>query len=196
MKTQSLVLAAAIATIMSAPTIATEWFVGGAYGVQEDKSTKNVQVESTKPEKPASSTTQYSYDKDRLYQLRGGAYLNDNNRVYGTYSYYSDYSSRQQSFLVSYDYLIGLNASKSLNWFVGATAGVNHFSPKTDELNAKNHFTWGGQTGLMYKITNNISTEIGYRYLKQEQNLSTNKNEPTYNLDNSQQVYLAVDYRF
>ena len=191
MKTQSLVLAAAIATIMSAPTMATEWFVGGGLGAQQNTH------KSTAPSVTGNGTTSSRDTENNItYELRGGAFLNENNRVYGTYSINSDHFSRQQSLLISYDYLVSLGESNKLNWFVGATAGVNHFSPKTDELSSKNRFVWGGQTGLMYKFTDNISTEFGYRYLKQDHEFKASEDTHAFNLDNSQQVYLAVDYRF
>ncbi|MPY25577.1 porin family protein [Shewanella psychropiezotolerans] len=195
MKTQSLVLAAAIATIMSAPTMATEWFVGGGIAEHQTnyKTGSSLQIQGDTPD---NSMSRNSSEEGIAYELRGGAYLNDHSRVYGTYSYFSEYLSKQQSFLVSYDYLIGLNASKSLNWFVGATAGVTHLNPKQDGRSSKNGFAWGGQTGLMYKITDSISTEVGYRYLTQDIKFAATETEGAMNTDHNHHIYLAVDYRF
>ncbi|ACA84703.1 outer membrane beta-barrel protein [Shewanella woodyi] len=191
MKKQSLAVAAVLATAISAPSMAADWFVGGAVGYQQDtykiKETENGATESDKAK-----------EKDMSYQLRVGTYLNDNNRVYGTYSYNSDDFAKQQSFLASYDYLVPLGAGKKLNWFVGATAGMNHTSPDFDELSSKNTFVWGGQTGLMYKINDKLSTEIGYRYLKQDYDVSASDTDYSakFSLNDTQQVYLGVDYRF
>jgi hypothetical protein len=46
----------------------------------------------------------------------------------------------------------------------------------------------------VYKLNDNLNTEIGYRYLKQDYDnkIDTGK----YALDNTQQLYLSVDYRF
>ncbi|AQS38373.1 opacity protein [Shewanella psychrophila] len=191
MKTKSLVLAAVIATAISAPTMAADWFVGGAVGYQQD-TYKSKETESGK------TTSEKFKEKDMSYQLRAGTYLNDNNRVYGTYSYNSDDFAKQQSFLASYDYLIGLDAGNKLNWFVGATAGMTHTSPDAKELSSENTFVWGGQTGLMYKISDKLSTEIGYRYLKQDYDLksSDDAGSTQFSLNDTQQVYLGVDYRF
>ncbi|MPY25578.1 porin family protein [Shewanella psychropiezotolerans] len=188
MKTKSLALAAVIATAMSAPTMAADWFIGGAVGYQQDTYKTDSLLEGKDKDK----------QKDMTYQVRGGAYLNDNNRVYGTYSYNSDDIAKQQGFLMSYDYLIGLDASNKLNWFVGATAGMNHTSPDSKDFSSKNTFVWGGQTGFMYKINDKLSTEIGYRYLKQDYDLdiSNGANKGTFSLNDTQQVYLGVDYRF
>ncbi|MFT5236142.1 MAG: opacity protein-like surface antigen, partial [Shewanella sp.] len=117
---------------------------------------------------------------------------------YGTYSYNSDEIAKQQGFLMSYDYLVGLDDANKLNWFIGATAGMNHTSMKNVDVSSDNTFVWGGQTGLMYNINDNLSAEIGYRYLKQDYdiNISNGANTASFALNDTQQVYLGVDYRF
>lgn len=202
MNKRNIALAAVIATALSAPTMAADWFIGGSIGTQ-----KNTYKGSIKDNIDPGFNAEYfkDNDDDMLYELRGGAYLNDNNRVYGTYSYNSDDFSRQQSLLVSYDYLVGLDANNKFNWFIGATAGMNHVSPDAAEYDSKNRFVWGGQTGFMYKINDNVSTEIGYRYLKQDLDASATYGETMpmatgfteqVSLNDSQQLYLSVDYRF
>ncbi len=188
MKNKSLVLAAVAATAISAPTIAADWFVGGAVGYQQD----TYKLDSTVEGKHKND------EKDMTYQIRTGAYLNDNNRVYGTYSYNSDDIAKQQGFLMSYDYLVGLGDANKLNWFIGATAGMTHTSMKNVDISSDNTFVWGGQTGLMYNINDNLSTEIGYRYLKQDYDINTSNgaNTGSFALNDTQQVYLGVDYRF
>ena len=203
MKTKSLAIAAVIATAMSAPTMAADWFIGGGVGAQQNtyKGSSQANVDPGYNAEFFKET-----ENNEFYEVRVGAYLNDNNRVYSTYNYNSDDFTRQQSLMLSYDYLVGLGASNKLNWFIGASAGVNHISPDTDELSSKNRFVWGGQTGLMYKINDKLSTEIGYRYLKQDYDVSETYPvpAPTNNLgwtdqaslQDSQQLYLSVDYRF
>ncbi|MXR70522.1 outer membrane beta-barrel protein [Shewanella sp. JBTF-M18] len=196
MTKKTLAVAAVITAALSAPTMAADWFIGGGIGSQEN----NYKVDITEAVDPDFSKGSFKdSDSDIIYELRGGVYLNDNNRVYGTYSYNSDDFARQQSFLMSYDYLVGLDANNKFNWFIGATAGVNHTSPDTDMLESKNNFVWGGQTGFMYKINDSLSTEIGYRYLKQDYEkgfASEAGDKASFALDDSQQVYLSVDYRF
>ncbi len=208
MKKQSLALAAVLATAISAPTMAADWFVGGAVGAQQNtyKSSATA-TDNVDPGYNPESAQWKNDDTNAIYEVRAGAYLNDNNRVYGTYSYNSDDYTKQQSFLMSYDYLVGLGGSNKLNWFIGASAGVNHTSPETEHISSSNNFVWGGQTGLMYKINDNLSTEIGYRYLKQDLNetnsysISQGAGSATNitannSLNDSQQLYLSVDYRF
>ncbi|NRD75626.1 porin family protein [Shewanella sp. VB17] len=206
MKKTSLTLAALLVTAISAPTMAADWFVGGGVGAQQNtyEATSTASMGHGDIMNPIyiPGTSDKEDYTDAIYEFRAGAYLNDENRLYGTYSYNTDDGSDQQSLLLSYDYLIHLNDSNSLNLFVGATVGTNHYSPDADDISSSNNFVWGGQTGLMYRITDSLSTEIGYRYLKQdvsdtEQWKESNINyEGTVSLDNSQQVYLAVDYRF
>ncbi|QYJ86427.1 porin family protein [Shewanella mesophila] len=196
MTKKTLAVAAVITAALSAPTMAADWFIGGGIGSQEN----NYKAEITEAVDPGfSEGTFKDSDSDMIYELRGGAYLNDNNRVYGTYSYNSDDFGKQQSFLMSYDYLVGLDANNKVNWFIGATAGVNHTSPDVDMLKSKNNFVWGGQTGFMYKINDSLSTEIGYRYLKQDYDKTLTSeagDKASFSFDDSQQVYLSVDYRF
>ena len=207
MKKQSLALAAVLATAISAPTMAADWFVGGAVGAQQNTYKGSYTPEIQNLIEGASQTEHIKETENNvIYEVRAGVYLNDANRVYGTYSYNSDDFTKQQSFLMSYDYLVGLGASNKLNWFIGATAGMNHLSPEANEFDSKNRFVWGGQTGLMYKINDNLSTEIGYRYLKQDYDISNAPVPTPYNgvvagsetasLNDSQQLYLSVDYRF
>lgn len=202
MKTKSLILASVMATAISAPTMAADWFIGGGVGAQQNtyKGSSEANVD------PGFNTEHFKETENNvIYEVRAGVYLNDANRVYGTYSYNSDDFSRQQSFLMSYDYLVGLGDSNKLNWFIGATAGVNHISPEASMLDSKDRFVWGGQTGLMYKINDQLSAEVGYRYLKQDYDVSVTTPVPSptnigstesASLNDSQQLYMAVDYRF
>ncbi len=210
MKTKSLILASVIATVISAPTMAADWFIGGGVGAQQNSYKGSTTTEATVDPGFNSQTDNWSStENNAVYELRAGVYLNDNNRVYGTYSYNSDDFSKQQSLLMSYDYLVALGDSNKVNWFIGATAGVNHVSPETAAVSSSNNFVWGGQTGIMYKINDNLSTEIGYRYLKQDYDVSTSSTvippmegaigtttTETASLNDSQQLYLSVDYRF
>ncbi len=176
MKTKSLVLASVVAATLSIPAMAADNFVGAAYGNQQN----DYDVGSG-----------YSKDVNNpTYQLRAGTYINKEARLYLTYSFNDDDFAKQQMGLVSYDFLIPVTSDQKLNWFVGATAGMNHISPDTSYLDSANRFVWGGQTGLQYKLNPKLSTEVGYRYLKQDYS------KGSFSLDNSQQVYLGVDYRF
>ena len=213
MQKTSLTLAALLVTAMSAPTMAAEWFVGGGMGAQQNTYKGSNTYEAIRPvpvdNQLVDPNTSWEEDggTDEIYEFRAGAYLNDENRIYGTYSYNSDDGTEQQSLLLSYDYLVHIGESQKFNWFIGATVGSNHVAPRGDDFGSSDNFVWGGQTGFMYRITDSLSTEIGYRYLVQDADVSDTDTHHTENglayehtgtisLDNSQQVYLAVDYRF
>ncbi|WP_153915852.1 outer membrane beta-barrel protein [Shewanella sp. TC10] len=186
MKIKQLILAGVVTSMMSVPAMASDWFVGGAAGYQKNTYKLDSSVDGEKEK-----------ERDMAYQLRVGKYINDNSRVYGTYGYNSEDIGKQQTFLLSYDYLVPLGQS-NVNWFVGATAGMTHTSIKEANLSSGDNFVWGGQTGFMYNINENWSTEIGYQYLKQdyEKDVSNGANTSTFSLNDTQQVYLAIDYKF
>ncbi|WP_076412310.1 outer membrane beta-barrel protein [Shewanella sp. UCD-KL12] len=202
-RNKTVIIAALITSAISMPTMAADWFVGGGVGAQQNGYEKEVTGGASIPENsPITSTS----EENEFYMIRAGAYLDDNNRMYGTYSYNADDSTSQQSFIISYDYLVPLGSSK-LNWFIGASAGGNHVSPEADNMSSGNNFVWGGQTGIIFNITENLSTELGYRYLDQDYSVSNAPDEPvatpkatsevtTLSATDSQQVYLSVDYRF
>ena len=201
---KSLVLAVVITSAFSMPSMAADWFVGGGVGAQQNGYEKSSTIEQD--DKKTSNSTSNTEDNE-FYMVRAGVYLDDNNRVYGTYTYNADDSTTQQSFIVSYDYLVPLGSSR-LNWFIGASAGSNHVSPETDNISSGNNFVWGGQTGIIFNITDNLSTELGYRYLDQDFSVSNSDEfgtDPvpnssvtttTLSATDSQQVYLSLDYRF
>ncbi|WP_273860231.1 porin family protein [Photobacterium sp. GSS17] len=159
----------ALAVIAASPAFAadTEWFVGGGVGYQND----NVKG-------------QYEQNgEDATYQLRGGAIINDHHRLMGTYSYMD--KSEQNMFLASYDYLLPVH--QKVNLFAGVSAG---FADSEINNDSSSDFVWGGQVGAMYKITDNWSTDLTYRYLDQDYKENNTK------IDYSQQVVWSVDYHF
>ncbi len=201
---KTMIIATLITSAISMPTMAADWFIGGGVGAQQNGYEKVVTDSSKEPEVITSSTS--TTEENEVYMIRAGAYLDDNNRMYGTYSYNADDSTNQQSFIISYDYLVPLGNSK-LNWFIGASAGGTHVSPESDNMSSGNNFVWGGQTGIIFNITENLSTELGYRYLDQDYSVSNAPDEPvatpkatsevtTLSATDSQQVYLSLDYRF
>ncbi|MGR5065171.1 porin family protein [Photobacterium sp. DNB22_13_2] len=157
----------ALAVMAASPVLAadTDYFIGAGVGYQNDHISHDQNGE------------------DVTTQLRGGAIINEHHRVMGTYSYMD--KSKQNTLLASYDYLVPVH--KDINVFAGVSAGVanshiNHRS-STD-------FVYGGQVGAMYKINENWSTDLTYRYLDQDYDKNDTK------VENSQQVVLSVDYHF
>ncbi len=205
MRLNKLLLVISITSLTAAPAMASDWFIGGSVGSQ-----KNVFEEShttPKPEQLAEDFNLKVSEYDVVYSIRAGKYFGNSSehRVYGTYSYNSGTSKdlgngdfTQQNFLASYDYLVPLGQS-SVSWFIGATAGYAHTEMNGSHLGSKGGFVYGGQTGFMMDISENVSAELGYRYLKQDytKGVTDNLGHTTeLSLNDSQQAYFGIDYRF
>ncbi|EGU9030403.1 outer membrane beta-barrel protein [Vibrio parahaemolyticus] len=156
-----------LATMAASPVFAadTDWFGGVGVGYQNDHQSHNQNGE------------------DVTTQLRGGAIINDHHRVMGTYGYMD--KSEQHSFLASYDYMVPVY--KDISLFAGVSAGA-----AKNDINghSSTDFVYGGQVGASYKINENWSTDLTYRYLDQDYDEKDTK------VDNSQQVFLSIDYHF
>ncbi|WP_394130229.1 outer membrane beta-barrel protein [Shewanella maritima] len=127
------------------------------------------------------------------WQGRIGMIIEQQHRITGTFSYMEDkftqggteYKQEQYSWLASYDYLIPVH--KDVNLFVGVTAGANDNKVAGK---ASADFVWGGQVGMQYKWNENFSSDLGYRYLDQDYDKNGIQ------INDSQQVYLTLDYKF
>ena len=154
-----------------------EYFVGGAAGYQTDTIKGDIKKDT----------------EDMSWQLRAGVLINEQHRVTGTFGYMedkfsvagSDYKQEQYNWLVSYDYLIPMH--KDANFFIGVVAGANDNKVAG---RASTDFVYGGQVGLQYKWNEHFSSDLGYRYLEQDYS------ENGIDIENSQQVYLTLDYKF
>ncbi|GLP94717.1 outer membrane protein [Paraferrimonas sedimenticola] len=194
----------------AAPSFAAEYFIGGNIGAQQNEIRANT-LNSIEPEPmnlmPYSGTKR---ERDPFYELRAGAYFGDasQHRATVSYSWNSGKISSlegtkfdQQNLLASYDYLIPVTADKRLNVYVGATIGSAY--TKMDQSGSSNDFVYGAQVGLNYRLTDKLSADLGYRYLKQDYkkgNLPevapTSIEYAEFSLNNTQQLYLGLDYRF
>ncbi|WEM45189.1 porin family protein (plasmid) [Photobacterium sp. DA100] len=192
MKKYAVVSTLLLSTFAAAPVLAntTDWFVGGGVGYQND---------AVKQDFGNSQLTSSKNAEGMTYQLRGGVVINDQHRVMGTYSYFSDdvngllgeRKQTQNMFLASYDYLIPVH--QNINLFAGVSAGFadNEFKNKATGFTADStDFVWGGQVGAQYKINNNWSTDLTYRLLDQDYDKLGNE------VDYTQQVVWSVDYKF
>ncbi|MCC4834942.1 porin family protein [Shewanella sp. 10N.7] len=172
-----LVAGVTISGTTAATAADVEYFVGAATGYQTDTIKGDIRKDS----------------EDMSWQLRAGVLINEQHRITGTFGYMEDkfniadtkYKQEQYSWLVSYDYLVPMN--KNANFFIGLTAGANDNKVAGK---ASTDFVYGGQAGLQYKWNEHLSSDLGYRYL--EQDYSKNG----INIENSQQVYLTLDYTF
>jgi opacity protein-like surface antigen len=162
-----------------------EGFVGIGAGASSSQFNKAV---------PELSNDNKKIDAMGTYQIRGGAIINDSHRLSATIGRTAEKDNFKHSFgLVSYDYLIPVSKSGNAKVFVGGSAGRMHAEFKGEaapEAQMKDKgYVYGAQAGFNYQMTDNLSTEIGYRYLKHEKKNSVD-------LDATGQLYVSVDYKF
>ncbi|EAS43641.1 hypothetical protein C9J48_01540 [Photobacterium profundum] len=120
---------------------------------------------------------------NETYIFRAGVIADESHRFLGTYTFSNN--SKLSKYMGSYDYLYSLDDAKRFNLVTGVTVGYKYQDTKA--LDNKGHYVYGGQAGFNYRITKNISTEIGYRLL----NASSQESE-SYN----DEAYLTMDYIF
>lgn len=178
-----------LAGIVSAPAMATnvETFIGGGVGYQLDN--------FKGPHK--------MHSEDASYQIRGGVIVDDHHRLMATYGYKKDRFNfseagvdsvkakhKQDLYLASYDYLVPVTSN--INLFAGASMGAAHnkVSHKEGGKKSSTDFVWGGQLGAMMQLTDNISSDITYRYLDQNFKVGDTR------LKGAEQVIWTVDYKF
>ncbi|PSV57465.1 porin family protein [Photobacterium sp. GB-3] len=189
---KSILSTVVLAGIVSAPAMATnvETFMGGGVGYQLDNFKDAAKMHS----------------EDASYQIRGGVIVDNHHRLMATYGYKKDKFNiaesgeetikakhKQDLFLVSYDYLVPVTSN--INLFAGASMGAAHnkLTAKTSEASGKDSstdFVWGGQLGAMVQLTDNISSDLTYRYL--DQNYKTDG----IRLKGTEQIVWSVDYKF
>jgi len=179
MKSTKLMMLLAGSTLVcsSAQALEIDYFAGAALGYQTDSIAGAVKKDS----------------EDLSYQGRIGMIIENHHRITGTFGYMEDkfsasgsqYKQEQYSWLVSYDYLFPVH--QNVNVFAGVTTGVND---NKIAGRASTDFVWGGQVGMQYKWSKHLSSDLGYRYLEQDYS------ESGIEIENSQQVYLSLDYRF
>ena len=190
MKKYAVVSTVIISALSATPALANnaDWFIGGGIGYQNDAVKQDFGVADSSKNA-----------EDMTYQLRGGVILQDQHRLMGTYSYFSDdvngllgeRKMTQNMFLASYDYLIPVH--QHINLFAGVSAGFadNTMKNKTSGVEVDStDFVWGGQVGAQYKIDQNWSTDLTYRILDQDYDKFGSE------VDYTQQVVWSVDYRF
>ncbi|MGS0675615.1 outer membrane protein [Shewanella sp. 125m-1] len=163
--------------ISSVQAVEVDFFAGAAAGYQMDKVDGAVSHDT----------------EDMSWQGRIGVLIEQQHRITGTFAYMedefsnssADYKQEQYSWLLSYDYLIPVH--KDVNLFLGVSAGVND---NKIAGRSSTDFVYGVQAGMQYKWTENLSSDLGYRYLAQDYS------ENGIDIDNSQQIYLSLDYKF
>ncbi len=214
--TLALSLAALCTSSFSSFASTTDFFVGIGGGYQSIKA-------------DISDSELGSFDdktRGGSFHLRGGLYLNDNHRFTATINHvvdsnlYRNYLNQepddisvgfdlgQTEYLVSYDYLHPISSDLSL--FGGVSAGFvnNRLEGKYyDRTTGDNYgyngsetdFTYGLQAGFQYKIIDNVSLDLQYRYMFESYSHTTHFGEGDSiqaSVPRNDNISLTLDYRF
>ncbi|MEH6453741.1 MAG: outer membrane beta-barrel protein [Psychromonas sp.] len=184
MKKLPLVLAV---SLCSQSVLAADLFIGATLGNQWS----NTEISLTEMGSNSESSSNMNAG------IRAGAIVNDTHRFTGSYTRSEavdkDFADiRSHLILASYDYLVPLTDDGKVKWFAGVSAGAA--AAKSDLLGNEMTAVLGAQTGVQYNFDNNISVELGYRYLNQD--IEAKSAEGSYKLDHTQQLYVGADYRF
>jgi opacity protein-like surface antigen len=141
--------------------------------------------------------------KDNTWGVRLGQ-QNSQGRYYATYDNVSGSHNgiklRQENLLGSYDLFYPVGGSTRL--FGGATAGLTKLTQESSGYSRDSDIGYavGGQLGVLQKVSQNTSVELGYRYLRSnastEMSLRGGNKQGSLDLASSAQTYLSANYAF
>ncbi|MEA1027178.1 hypothetical protein T3A99_01205 [Pseudomonas sp. N-137] len=141
--------------------------------------------------------------KDTTYGVRLGR-QNDQGRYYATYDNVSGTHNgiklRQENLLGSYDMFYPVTGTTKL--FGGGTSGLTKLTQDSPGYSRDSDIGYavGLQAGILQKVSQNTSLELGYRYLRS--NASTEMSPHaggkvgSLDLTSSAQTYLSANYTF
>ncbi|MCY1393008.1 hypothetical protein D3C76_381030 [compost metagenome] len=183
----------------SALAQADSTFGGLTYGQTSDKVRKSGLL-NTNMQNPNANGAIY---REGTWGLRLGQ-QHDDGRYYATYDNASGSHNglklRQENLLGSYDLFLPVGDSTKL--FGGGSLGVTRLSQESSgySRDTDTGYAIGAQVGVLQQLSQNVSVELGYRYLRS--NASTEVSEHggsklgSLQLDSSAQTYLSANYAF
>lgn len=126
--------------------------------------------------------------------LKLGYYLDKNSRAAGFYQHINMDGGSASTYGIGYDYLIGDNAFKP---FVGVLLGYGSMKVDGTPVNISG-IIYGVQAGLNYAINENISAEVGYRYMKSnmEDTITGPGGSATFEIDPLKNWFIGANYKF
>lgn len=147
------------------------------------------EVSKTK-ENDKTSTGIIASNSSTAYGIDVGYYFDANSRAYLFYQNIGkgDYAKSTDAYGAGYDYLFGNGSFKP---FVGAIVGYSVYKNGTTKIDG---LAYGAQVGVDYKVNNNISVDVGYRYLLSEAKYTF----PAYTaeVENFQSFFVGANYKF
>ena len=139
--------------------------------------------------------------KSTSYGIRVGKYINDNVRVYGTYSENKNYKLdgnkasgvKDKSLMASADYVFMKDSS--FRPFVGASVGASRL--KVSGAGNKTSAAFGAQAGVLFQA-GPVDAELGVKYQVKGNEIKETVNNVDLRLKNknTKMAYLSVSYRF
>lgn len=174
-------------------------FAGLTFGQTSDKIKKSHALNDNLGHPDASG----AIDGNNTYGVRLGQ-QNAQGRYYATYDNVSGSHNgiklRQENLLGSYDLFYPLGGSTKL--FGGATAGLTKLTQDSPGYSRDSDIGYavGGQFGVLQQVAQNVSVELGYRYLMSnastEMKESGGSKQGSLDLTSSAQTYLSANYAF
>lgn len=145
---------------------------------------------ATTKENDKTSTGIIASNSSTAYGIDVGYYFDANSRAYAFYQNIGkgDHVKSTDAYGAGYDYLFGTSTLKP---FVGAIVGYSVYKNGSTKIDG---LAYGGQVGVDYKVTSNISVDAGYRYLLSEAKYTF----PGYTAEvtNFQSFFAGVNYKF
>lgn len=198
--TLKLLAIGAAMTVVSAPALAQESFIGLSWG----ETSNNLDRSSALKTSPQTRRLDDTINNDDTWGVRAGV-QDDTGRMYMTYEYVSDtysshYKMRQQNLLGSYD--LFLPVTNNTNLFGGVTAGLVKLEQDSPGFHRDSDLGLAGglQAGVLHRFEGPISLEGGYRYLRTTADASLNARDRSvggaFDLKSSEQFYLGLNYNF
>lgn len=152
-------------------------------GVQSFASEGFIGIEGGYASIQGDTFTQLDYESnDVLMGLRLGA-QNDDFRSTISFNYYDSDEQNVELALLTVDHFFLGQTEKAYRPFVGLAFGYGNYESDFVE---ESDFVYGGQIGVDYRINENVSFDLGYRYLLSSADA----------LDSVGNAFLGINYRF
>jgi opacity protein-like surface antigen len=155
---------------------------------------------------PALAKSVSSSDNDKSsgfsQTLKLGYYFNQNNRVMAFYQNCNADDAKVSMYGAGYDYLIGESAFQP---FIGVFVGQSSLDDSKNNFDAT-ATNYGAQVGLSYTFSQNISLEVGYRFIKSDMQQSNSYSDTAYGyattlketakVDTFTNMFVGINYKF
>lgn len=195
---QSLLIATAFFGASTLAHADTSNFAGITYGQTSDQLNKSNALDANLGDPGVNGAIKH----ENTWGLRAGQ-QNEQGRYYATYEYnagdHQGLKLRQQNLLGSYDVFYPVASGTKL--FGGGTLGVTELTQKSAGFSHDSGvgYAVGAQAGILQQVSQNVSIEAGYRYLRSNAKVDFDQGgdkQGSARLTSSAQPYLSANYQF